>query len=96
MQPLNRSATPDQGHLSENFEHRAGPLSTAFLAAMLGFASAASAGNAVRIAERGGFMLGQAYRCGSPVEHLENSATLIQSHTFRSAGVFTLPIFLPR
>lgn len=51
----------------------------AFLAAVLSFVSAASADDALRIAERGGFLLGQAYRCGSPVEHLENPANLIQS-----------------
>ena len=58
---------------------RASTVSMAFLAAVLSFASVASADDALRIAERGGFLLGQAYRCGSAVEHLENPANLIQS-----------------
>jgi len=45
--------------------------------AVLLAAGAAHAGEASRVAERGGFLVGHAYRCAIPAEHLDPAAQLI-------------------
>jgi hypothetical protein len=45
--------------------------------AVLLAAGAAHAGEASRVAERGGFLVGHAYRCGISAEHLDPAAQLV-------------------
>ena len=45
--------------------------------AVLLAAGAAHAGEASRVAERGGFLVGHAYRCAIPAEHLDPAAQLV-------------------
>src|SRR5512142_628492 len=56
-----------------HFPFRLGCCATALLLA----AGAAHAGEASRVAERGGFLVGHAYRCGVAAERLDPSTQLV-------------------
>jgi hypothetical protein len=66
--------------LVRNFIGRAARCAAALLAgaaALIGLASVAFAGEASQVAARGGFLMGQAVRCGVAAERLEPSAKLM-------------------